>query len=232
MYFETKEWRVGRTTIFARSPTLSRASKSGEPPVSIRNMVCTASPVNMQQTMPAHETRILASGRSSCKNLLRKVLSKFRWKPYKPGVYLTPPDGVDEMATVIADQAIAAFGGDPETVDRPALRTRLSNTNRAHAESAYFTVSPTRPSPHGVDQLTRPARALLPGHHFHGRLAYPQFGPDFRSVALTSPHSSPPHAEDDDPPRGGGSTCSVRTHSPAGDDHGRVNDGTARSTNL
>ena len=133
MYFETKEWRVGRTTIFARSPTLSRASKSGEPPVSIRNMVCTASPVNMQQTMPAHETRILASGRSSCKNLLRKVLSKFRWKPYKPGVYLTPPDGVDEMATVIADQAIAAFGGDPETVDRPALRTRLSNTNRAHA---------------------------------------------------------------------------------------------------
>ena len=51
----------------------------------------------------------------------------------KPGVHLTPPDGVDEIATVIANQATAALGGDPETVDRSALRTRLSSTTRAHA---------------------------------------------------------------------------------------------------
>jgi glycosyltransferase involved in cell wall biosynthesis len=51
----------------------------------------------------------------------------------KPGVHLTAPDGVDEMATVIANQATAAFGGDPETVDRSPLRTRLSSTTRAQA---------------------------------------------------------------------------------------------------
>jgi len=51
----------------------------------------------------------------------------------KPGVYLTPPDGVDEMATMIDDQATNTFRGNPETVDRSTLRTQLSSTSRAQA---------------------------------------------------------------------------------------------------
>lgn len=51
----------------------------------------------------------------------------------KPGVALTDPDGVADMADVIADHAAATFTGDPVTVDRSALRPALSSTARARA---------------------------------------------------------------------------------------------------
>ena len=51
----------------------------------------------------------------------------------KPGVYLTAPDGIDEMAAVIADQASAAFEGHPARVDRSDLQPHLSSSARARA---------------------------------------------------------------------------------------------------
>jgi len=51
----------------------------------------------------------------------------------KPGVSLTAPDGVEDMAAVIAEHAAATFAGDPVTVNRSALRSSLSSTARARA---------------------------------------------------------------------------------------------------
>ena len=51
----------------------------------------------------------------------------------KPGVYITPPDDVDEMADLIADQAAASFSGHPVTIDRSELQPHLSSTARAAA---------------------------------------------------------------------------------------------------
>ena len=51
----------------------------------------------------------------------------------KPGVHLAPPDGIDEMADVIADHASSTFAGNSVTVDRSALRSSLSSTARARA---------------------------------------------------------------------------------------------------
>jgi glycosyltransferase involved in cell wall biosynthesis len=56
----------------------------------------------------------------------------------KPGVHLTPPDGVDEMASVIAEMAAAKFEGSSIAVDRSDLRPALSSTARAESFEEVF----------------------------------------------------------------------------------------------
>jgi len=71
----------------------------------------------------------------------------------KPGVYLTQPDGTDEMATVITHLASATFAGNSVAVDRSALRPALSSTARAQAfervvsDVTTATAAPTAASP-------------------------------------------------------------------------------------
>jgi glycosyltransferase involved in cell wall biosynthesis len=56
----------------------------------------------------------------------------------KPGVFLTPPDSIDQMADVIAHQVAAAFDGQPTRIDRTALHDRLTSTSRAQAFEAIL----------------------------------------------------------------------------------------------
>lgn len=51
----------------------------------------------------------------------------------KPGVFLTPPSGIDEMADVIADRASTTFAGESISVDRSAMHSSVSSTARARA---------------------------------------------------------------------------------------------------
>jgi glycosyltransferase involved in cell wall biosynthesis len=51
----------------------------------------------------------------------------------KPGVYLTQPAGVDEMAGTIAEQVARTFGGSPASVDRSQLHPELLANSRALA---------------------------------------------------------------------------------------------------
>jgi glycosyltransferase involved in cell wall biosynthesis len=69
----------------------------------------------------------------------------------KPGVYLTEPDGVEEMADVIDTLASATFEGHPVRVDRSDLRLHLSSTARARAfEEILERVTETRATSNGV----------------------------------------------------------------------------------
>ena len=51
----------------------------------------------------------------------------------RPGVHITPPDGVDEMAEIITNQAAVTFSGRSLTIDRSELQPHLSSTARATA---------------------------------------------------------------------------------------------------
>jgi glycosyltransferase involved in cell wall biosynthesis len=70
----------------------------------------------------------------------------------KPGVHVTPPDGIGDMADVIECLATASFNGRSIAVDRSELHSSLSSTARAQkfeqivARTAYELTTPSASS--------------------------------------------------------------------------------------
>lgn len=62
----------------------------------------------------------------------------------KPGVHLTPPDGVSEMSAVVSELAAAKFDGASLRVDRSALQSSLTGASRAQEfEDLLSTATPS-----------------------------------------------------------------------------------------